>query len=175
MFYVNRLFYYNYSLVCAFFAWGFAQFLKIIFVYLNEKRFKIELLFSSGGMPSAHSAAVTALAAAIGREFGMNSPVFSIAVIFAAIVMYDSSGVRQSSGQQAKLLNKIVEVLDIEEINKTELSNKLKIFNKFNKDEIDKVCDQNEVKILKERLGHTVIEVFGGALLGLLIVLVTPF
>ena len=172
---INRLFDFNYSLTCAFFAWGCAQFLKIIFLYIIERRLNFRLLFSSGGMPSAHSAAVTALAAAVGKELGLNSPGFSIAAIFAVIVMYDSSGVRQSSGQQAKLLNKIVEILDIKEIKQIELKNKLKIFNKFNKENVLNNCNQNDVKILKERLGHTVLEVLGGSLLGFFIVLITPF
>lgn len=168
---VSKLFSYNYSLFCAFFAWGLAQFLKIIFTYFNDKKFNIELLFSSGGMPSAHSAAVTALASSIGIKYGINSPLFSIATILAAIVMYDSSGVRRSSGEQAKLLNKIVENLQIEELKKEKLNKKTKILNK------SKNCNKNgnEIKILKEQLGHTTIEVFAGALVGLLVVVTVPF
>ena len=154
---VSKLCSYNYSLFCAFFAWGCAQFLKILFTYFNKKKFSIELLFSSGGMPSAHSAAVTALAASIGMKYGINSPMFSIATILAAIVMYDSSGVRRSSGEQAKLLNKIVETLKLEKV----------LLNKNEHNE--------EIKILKEHLGHTTIEVFAGALIGILIVLIIPF
>lgn len=162
---VSKLFSYNYSLFCAFFAWVCAQFLKIIFTYFSEKKFNIELLFSSGGMPSAHSAAVTALAASIGVECGIHSPFFSIATIFAAIVMYDSSGVRRSSGEQAKLLNKLVETLNLEEIKKNELSKKMK----------QNYSKNGEIKILKEKLGHTTVEVFGGALVGILIILIVPF
>lgn len=154
---VRNLFDYNYSLVCSFFAWGCAQFLKILFTYINKRKINLKLLFSSGGMPSAHSAAVAALTTSIGLECGMRSPSFSIAAILAAIVMYDSSGVRRSSGEQAKLLNNIVKILSLQ---KTELNQPVK---------------NNEIKFLREHLGHTTIEVFAGALIGVLIVLIVPF
>lgn len=169
------LFSYNYSLVCAFFAWICAQLLKIVFVYFTEKRFHLELFFSSGGMPSAHSASVAALAFSIGRECGMNSPSFSIAAILAAIVMYDSTGVRKSSGEQAKILNRVVEILDLDEVKSEDCKKKLKIFNKTNRLEDFENYGEEHSKILKESLGHTTTEVLGGALLGLFVVLVVPF
>lgn len=164
---ISNLFAYNYSLVCSFFAWGCAQFLKILFTYVNKRKLNFKLLFSSGGMPSAHSAAVAALTTSIGVECGVNSPMFSIAAIFAAVVMYDSSGVRRSSGEQAKLLNRIVRILSIEKIKKPKFKKKQQILNE--------PSENDEVKFLKEHLGHTTIEVFVGALIGVLIVLTVPF
>ncbi len=171
---VGLMFFKNYSLICSSLAWVCAQMLKIILIYITDKTFKFELLFSSGGMPSAHSAAVTALAISIGRQFGVVSPVFSIAVILAAIVMYDSSGVRRSSGEQAKLLNNLVNFLNLDELEQLELKKNLRNFKK-SKVENDELNKEKSTKIVKEQLGHTVIEVFSGAALGVLIVLVVPF
>ncbi len=146
-------------------------------MYFTEKHFHLELFFSSGGMPSAHSASVAALAFSIGRECGMNSPSFSIAAILAAIVMYDSTGVRKSSGEQAKVLNRVVKILDLEGTKLKDCSKnlKVKISNKENKLEDFENYGEEHAKILKEHLGHTTTEVFGGALLGLFVVLVVPF
>lgn len=63
----------------------------------------------SGGMPSAHSATVVSLALTIGYYQGWESPLFSLAAWFAAIVLYDAVMVRFSSGQQGDLLNRVVQ------------------------------------------------------------------
>ena len=62
----------------------------------------------SGGMPSSHSCMVTGLATAVGHRSGVNSSEFAIAIIFATIVMYDASGVRQAAGKQAKVINPVI-------------------------------------------------------------------
>lgn len=158
----------NYFLMCSMVAWVVAQALKLIFYCISEKRFDIGRLFGSGGMPSGHSAAVVALSFSISRQYGVESPLFAISAVFAAIVMYDANGVRRSSGEQAKLLNKLVDVLDIPEIKQTEIKRKLKMFNK------DETYNKN-IKLLKEQLGHTPIEVLGGFLIGILVVLFIPY
>ena len=121
----------NYCLACALIAWIISQILKTIFVYVTERRFDFGRLFGAGGMPSAHSAAVVALTFAVRRQCGTSSPIFAISAVLAAIVMYDANGVRRSSGEQAKLLNKLVDVLDIPEIKQTEIKNLWKNLLKF--------------------------------------------
>ncbi len=99
-------------------------------------------LFSTGGMPSSHSALVTSLATATGLQMGFDSSQFAIAAVLALIVMYDARGVRRESGYHAQLLNRIVrEVFSGHPVSEREL---------------------------KELLGHTTIEVFVGALVGIL-------
>lgn len=93
-------------------------------------------------MPSSHSAIVIALATLIGKNLGVDSPIFAVTLIFAFIVMYDACGVRRAAGKQAKVLNEIV--------NTRGLSN-LQVQEK-----------------LQEALGHTPIQVFVGALIGLI-------
>ena len=158
----------NYALICSLFAWFVAQILKTIFYFISERRFDFRRLFGSGGMPSGHSAAVVALAFAVSREYGFESPIFAISAMLAAIVMYDANGVRRSSGEQAKILNKLVDVLDIPEIKQTEIKRKLKMFNK------DEPYNEN-IKLLKEQLGHTPIEVLAGFLIGVVVVVFMPY
>lgn len=105
-------------------------------------------------MPSSHSAAVTALATTIGLEYGFNSTFFALSAMFAIIVMYDATGVRRHAGYHATMLNQL-----------------MNDFNKFmheaknwqHKEEVEKREE------LKELLGHKPIEVFFGALLGILL------
>ncbi len=171
---ITNLISYNYALVCALVAWLSAQIVKTLFVLITEKRFDYERLFGSGGMPSAHSATVCALAIAISRVSGVSSPMFAIAAVLAVVVMYDATGVRRSSGEQAKVLNKIVDVLDIPEIKQTEIKKKLKMFTRNSDNFKDTEEDDEDIKKLKEKLGHTPLEVLGGALLGIVIALIVP-
>ena len=97
-------------------------------------------------MPSSHSAVVVSLATMIGKSQGITSPIFGLAVIFAFVVMYDAAGVRRAAGKQAKLLNKIVETPGLSGVEVTER--------------------------LQEVLGHTPIQVFVGALIGLIVGLI---
>ena len=166
MFNIKNYIFNNYCLASALIAWIISQILKTIFVYVTERRFDFGRLFGAGGMPSAHSAAVVALTFAVRRQCGTNSPIFAISAVLAAIVMYDANGVRRSSGEQAKLLNKLVDVLDIPEIKQTEIKKKLKIFNKD---------EPQNIKLLKEQLGHTPIEVLAGVIIGILVALFIPY
>jgi acid phosphatase family membrane protein YuiD len=116
------------------------QFYKVLWKWIRQGHFDLRTLFTTGGMPSSHSALVCSLATVLGYEQGLGSPLFAIAVIFALIVMYDARGVRQESGKQARVLNQIVREL-------------------FS----GKPISEQE---LKELLGHTSTEVAVGAIVG---------
>ncbi len=94
-------------------------------------------------MPSSHSAVVTSLAAMLGKDYGLDSGIFALSVIFAFVVMYDAAGIRRAAGKQAKLLNKIVETPGLTGIQVTEK--------------------------LVEVLGHSPTQVFVGAMIGILV------
>lgn len=150
-------FFYNFPLIAALSGIIFAQLVKIPLHYFTTKQFNPGLAFSTGGMPSSHSAAVTALTTAIGIQEGVNSGLFATSFIFGVIVMFDASGVRRHAGEQAIVLNRLVEDFQrfVEEA---------KIWNK--KENFEKR------KELKELLGHQPIEVFFGGITGILIALI---
>ncbi|BCV25116.1 MAG TPA: divergent PAP2 family protein [Firmicutes bacterium] len=133
----------NRILLTALLAWAIAQGLKVPFTLIKNRRWDFHRLVSPGGMPSSHSALVSALAVAVGRVEGFAAPETAIALVFAFIVMYDSAGVRRAAGAQASVLNKII-------------------------DEVFRGGRFREER-LRELLGHTPVEVFAGALLGLIV------
>ncbi len=137
----------NSILQTALISWFAAQLIKVIIVLIIERRVDFTRITGSGGMPSSHSSFTVSLAAAIGFTDGFDSVAFALAAAFSLVVMYDASGVRRSAGQQAAILNRIVEKLGKEELSATG-------------------------KKLKELLGHTPMEVFAGALLGLIIAII---
>ena len=92
-------------------AWAVAQLLKIIIALAQKKRVDLSYLVTSGGMPSAHSTTVSALATAVGIVEGFGSVAFGIAAIVALVVMYDAAGVRRSVGKQSVVLNRIMQEL----------------------------------------------------------------
>ena len=128
-------------------GWLVAQILKTIIHLIVNKKFVAERLVGSGGMPSSHSATVCALATAAGIKYGGGSFEFAIAVIFAIVVMYDAMGVRRETGKQGKVLNEMMEVF-------TQMGKNIGV-----------------EKALKEFVGHTPIQVFMGAILGIIIAL----
>lgn len=128
---------------CALMAWFVAQALKVVIDLLLKRKLNIGRMIGSGGMPSSHSAMVTALAVAVGRTEGAASVLFAICAVLAAIVMYDAAGVRREAGEQAKIINQMVE------------------------NWIDDDTDFG--RELKELVGHTPLEVFAGAALGIAI------
>lgn len=138
----------------------FAQFVKVPIQFLATRQINWSLLTSTGGMPSSHSAAVTALSTAIALEEGLNSPVFAVSALFAIITMFDATGVRRQAGEQAIVLNQLVADFHkiIEEAK-----------NWTEKPELDKR------KELKELLGHKPIEVFFGGLTGIALTLLLYF
>lgn len=121
-------------------GWFSAQSIKVLWTLIKERRFDVERVMGSGGMPSAHSASVVAGAFACGELLGYGSPVFGVALIMSFVVMYDAANVRMAAGKQAKVINKIIKELGE---------------HKFHMD-----------KELKELLGHTYLEVLIGAILG---------
>jgi len=132
----------NYILMSAVSGWMFAQIIKAFTGMFRERSFNfLVLLFSNGGMPSSHSSAVCALCTACLIQEGVRSPVFAISALFAIIVMNDASGVRYETGEQAKLLNRLM----------TELFS----------------SDVSVDKKFKELVGHTPFQVVVGALLGI--------
>lgn len=129
-------------------AWAAAQVLKALIDGVQRKGFSIERLFGAGGMPSSHSSTVCGLTTGIARIYGLDSPLFTLSLVVACIVMYDATGVRRAAGEHAKLLNQLL----------------------FSGPE-NPVSPQ---KMLKEFLGHTPLQVLAGAALGVLIGLVMP-
>jgi acid phosphatase family membrane protein YuiD len=124
-------------------TWAIAQLLKMLVALSQDKGLDLRYLVSSGGMPSAHSAVVSALATATAMTQGFGSAVFGMAVILAFVVMYDAAGVRQSVSQQSVILNRIVR--------------ELRLRQPITKLEAD----------LRELVGHTPFQVIVGAALGI--------
>ncbi len=136
-------FFTNKVLIASLIAWTLAQVIKVFFEIVKNRRLDLSKLVSSGGMPSSHSAIVSALAAAIGLTEGPGSTAFAVSLILAFIVLYDSAGVRQSVGKQAVVLNRMIrEVRERRPIAEME-------------------------EDLKELIGHTAFEVFAGMALGI--------
>lgn len=133
----------NYPLVAALVAFAVAQSSKFFTAWYKEKRWDARQFIASGGMPSSHSATVTALAVAVGIQEGYRSATFATSLIFAFVVMHDAFGVRLHAGKQAEVLNQIVYELPEEH-------------------------PLSESKPLHEILGHTVPQVVAGCILGIL-------
>ncbi len=139
----------NYIIRVSFFSWLTAQVLKTIINFYLTKNLKLERMVGAGGMPSSHTALVIAMTIATGKLCGVESPSFAISIIFAAVVMYDAMGVRRAAGEQAKILNQIVDMW----------------LEKAHFDE----QKMPQVKQLKEMLGHTPLEVVGGIIVGIIV------
>ncbi len=131
----------NRILMAAILAWAAAQFLKVLLDLLKNHKISLERMVGSGGMPSSHTAFVIALVTAVARFEGVRSPIFAVAAAFALVTMYDATGVRRAAGEQAKILNYMMD-------------NWKQPPEMFEKD-------------LKELLGHTPVEVLVGGVLGL--------
>jgi acid phosphatase family membrane protein YuiD len=124
-------------------AWLIAQTIKVILGVITRRRFDFRWFIGTGGMPSSHAAGASCLAAAMGLEYGFDSPYFALAAAFALVVMFDAQGVRRATGKQATILNKITE----------------DIYWK------GKVQEDR----LRELIGHTPIEVIAGFAVGVII------
>ncbi len=131
------------ALLAGCFAAILAQILKFIFNVIMNRKIDFRVFTTTGGMPSSHSAGVVALSVAIGIQSGFMSQLFAISMGFAFVVMYDAAGIRRASGKMAVCMNKMME--------------------DFYKHDINAAGTK-----LKELLGHTPIEVFCGAILGIL-------
>lgn len=102
----------NHVLIASLTAWFLAQLIKTILTLIVSKKLQLERMFGAGGMPSAHSATVCALTVSVSRVAGVASTEFAIAVLFAAVVMYDAMGVRRAAGEHAKVINALLDEWD---------------------------------------------------------------
>jgi len=102
----------NKVLVIPLVSWALAQISKVVVVLIQKKQFDVRYFVISGGMPSSHSAFVSALATAVAFIEGPGSVEFGMCVVLALVVMYDAAGIRQSVGQQAAVLNRILKELE---------------------------------------------------------------
>ncbi|MDZ7800604.1 MAG: divergent PAP2 family protein [Trueperaceae bacterium] len=123
-------------------ATAVAQVVKVLLVLATERRWAFDRLLETGGMPSSHSAAVTALALSIGAQEGWGSPLFAVAAVTGGVVMYDATGIRRAAGMQAQMINDLVEELG-------------HLFD-----------DGFQPQALKTLLGHTYPQVLVGGLVG---------
>ena len=98
-------------IIAAFVATVSAQWFKGVWFLLKHGRLNFKVLFHTGGMPSSHSAGMTAMAVSVGLIEGFGSVVFAVALGVAMVVMYDAAGVRRAAGQMAGVLNKMTEDL----------------------------------------------------------------
>ena len=135
----------NPILTVALLAWFVAQVLKTLINFILLGKFQLERMWGDGGMPSAHSATVCAMVIATARSEGFSSAIFAVAAVVAIITMHDAMGVRRETGEQAKVLNKMIEQwIDVTEKNAPFLQN----------------------MHLKERVGHTPLQVLAGFVVG---------
>lgn len=132
---------YNKCIYVPFILWFLIQTFKVLTELVVNKKLDVKRIVGAGGMPSSHSAIVCSLATCVGKEYGFHSGIFAISMVMAFIVMYDAAGVRRAAGKQARILNKILETPGLTTV---EVQEKL-----------------------VEVLGHTPIQVFVGALLGI--------
>ena len=128
-------------------GWFTAQFLKTIIYFIVNKEFRLERMMGNGGMPSSHSATVCALATATGLHYGFSGFEFPMVAFFAILVMNDAMGVRLETGKQAKILNDMLLMFK----------------------EMPQWKPSHAYEHLKEFVGHTPIQIFVGAILGITI------
>lgn len=136
----------NHVVICGVIAWFVAQGLKIPIHYITNKKWDLQRFFGSGGMPSSHTSIVISSCVMIGSIYGYHTGLFAVMFILSIIVMYDATGVRRETGRQGTVINEILR----------------RIF------EGEQITDKD----LKELVGHTPLEVFAGAILGIIIALI---
>ena len=129
----------NRCILIPFLLWLIIQTIKFITDLVINRKINFKRLLGAGGMPSSHSAVVSSLAICVGKQYGFDSGIFAIAWITALVVMYDAAGVRRAAGKQARILNETPELTTI----------------------------QVQEKLI-EALGHTPVQVFVGAIIGII-------
>ena len=139
----------NHVLIAGAIAWSLAQAIKVPLNYLTSGEWNWALLLRAGGMPSSHTALVTAVAHAIGLFMGFDTAIYALAVAIAIIVIYDATGIRRQAGKHAEIINAMVR-------------------------DLTRGYPVQEEQ-LREVLGHTPMEAFGGMLLGLIVAQVCWF
>jgi acid phosphatase family membrane protein YuiD len=139
----------NYVLLSGLISWLIAQTIKVPLEYLRRHKWNWSLLFRAGGMPSSHSALITAITHSIGLFEGFNTSLFALAAAIAIVVIYDATGIRRQAGKHAVMINAM--------INDLTSGNPLKSGQ------------------LMEVLGHTPLEALAGILLGILVAQIVWF
>lgn len=141
----------NKIIVIPIMAWFIAQVLKTVIHLLVERKFRIERMFGDGGMPSAHSATVSALVVMCAWGAGFGSAVFAVSIIVSIIVMHDAMGVRREAGKHANTIKQLADIV-----------------NGMFAGESEEVRTKN----LKEFIGHTPLQVVSGAVLGTVVAII---
>ncbi len=131
---------FNHVLIYALTAWSLAQIVKVPLEYFHTRKWNWALLLRAGGMPSSHSALVTGTMYGIGLIYGFDTPAFAVAFVLAMIVIYDATGIRRQAGKHAEIINAMI--------------NDLASGHPLREEQ------------LREVLGHTPMEAFGGVLWG---------
>ncbi|MGX7348583.1 divergent PAP2 family protein [Aerococcus vaginalis] len=152
----------NYPLIAALCGIFLTQLMKFPLAFIFDRaRASIHIIDATGGMPSSHSAAVTALITSLIIQNGLKSPYVAIAVIMGLIVMFDSMGVRRQCGDQGILQMRMLEVIkdQAKQLNDPEINQKIKSL-------------EQEKLIIDDYFGHRPIEVFGGVAMGIIIAVV---
>jgi acid phosphatase family membrane protein YuiD len=129
---------------------GLAQALKIPIHFFKTRKWKPNLFFQTGGMPSSHSAGVSSLSTFIALRRGIPTIDFALSLVYGLIVMYDAQGIRRQTGELTLKVNDMGELID-----------------KVHSEESIRF-EEKPPKKLKEMLGHEPEEVLGGALLGII-------
>jgi acid phosphatase family membrane protein YuiD len=148
----------NFPLEAALYAMVLAQLIKLPIQFIIDKKWTPSIIFSTGGMPSSHSAFVTALTIGLAIQEGIKSPLFAISLVLALVVIHDSIGIRREAGKHASVLNRMQDDLEdlIGELKKGQEKDKIRVEKK-----------------LKELLGHEPFEALSGTLFGVIIVAIT--
>ena len=126
-----------------------AQLIKPVFRYYRTGKWELKLLVDSGGFPSSHTSTVTALSLAVGIQERLSSTLFAVVLMFSLIVMYDAANVRYYAGRNIQITQQLIR--DIQTLTTIKLDDPVYLLK------------------VKEVLGHQWFEVFGGAILGLLV------
>ena len=127
-------------------AWIVAQSIKVARNIIHRRRFNVRWITDTGGLPSSHSTGTAAVATVVGYYAGFNSVMFLFALVFALVTMFDAASVRRSVGRQAVIVNRMIDEIYAQ----------------------GRFSEQH----MREFLGHTPVEVFIGALLGIAVSLV---
>lgn len=152
----------NYPLISAITAIFFAQAIKLPIAYFSRKSPSINIVTSTGGMPSSHSAAVASLIASLIFQEGFLSPFVAIATIFGVIVMFDSMGVRRQSGELGVVINQLLMYI----ANQSKLSPDQILQKALTDQSINKNIDDYEDLVITKYKGHKPTEVFAGIITG---------
>ena len=165
---------YNAPFAAAVAAWFIAQIVKNLCYFFRYRKVRLDRFLGAGGMPSSHSSAVCALASAVAITEGIDSASFALAAILAMVVMYDASGVRRAAGMHAREINRIKNI--VEELETETATTKTRVDNSAFEEQEKEISIKEKTALLKEFLGHSPLEVFLGAFLGITVgILMTIF